>query len=114
MGKEIRVAVCHLHQQVANKNKGFRQANDVYWPFLADKLREHHVQVLMGDFNMSLFKVVPELRSRGCPVQLVAWYPWRNTGSKDLMADSCGIFFCVPCTVALAEPNVFTSTLHLH
>ena len=122
MGKEIRVAVCHLHQQVANKNTGFRQNNDSYKPFLADRLREHHVQVLMGDFNMSLFKVVPELRNNGLRVQLVAWYPWRlkadswrNTGSNDnLMADSCGIFFCVPCTVTLAEPNVFTSTLHLH
>ena len=49
---------------------------------------------------MSLFKVVPELRSRGVPVQLAAWYPWRVEGSDEPMADSCGIFMCVPCAVA--------------
>ena len=52
---------------------------------------------------MSLFKVVPELRSRGVPVQLAAWYPWRVEGSDEPMADSCGIFMCVPCAVA---PNL--------
>ena len=49
---------------------------------------------------MSLFKVVPELRSRGVPVQLAAWYPWRVEGSDEPMADSCGVFMCVPCAVA--------------
>ena len=100
MGKEIRVAVCHLHHQVANKSKGFRRQNDAFWPWLANKLKEHNIQVLMGDFNMSLFKVVPELRSRGVPAQLAAWYPWRIHASDQPMCDSCGIFMCVPCTVA--------------
>ena len=49
---------------------------------------------------MSLFKVVPELRSCGVPVQLAAWYPWHAEGSDEPMADSCGIFMCVPCAVA--------------
>ena len=53
-----------------------------------------------GDFNMSLFKVVPELRSRGVPVQLAAWYPWRVEGEDEPTADSCGIFMCAPCAVA--------------
>ena len=57
----------------------------------------------MGDFNLSLFKVVPELRRLGVPVQLAAWYPWRVAGSDEPMADSCGIFMCVPCAVA---PNL--------
>ena len=52
---------------------------------------------------MSLFKVVPELRRLGVPVQLAAWYPWRMAGSDEPMADSCGIFMCVPCAVA---PNL--------
>ena len=112
------MAVCHLHQQVSNKNTGFRQNNDCYWPFLADRLREHHVQVLMGDFNMSLFKVVPELRSRGVPVQLAAWYPWRVYGSEEPMADSCGIFMCVPATVTpQITANLFEEpwqTLDMH
>ena len=55
MGKEMRVAVCHLHNMVANKDAGFRRQNDQYWPFLAAKIKEFKVQVLMGDFNMSLF-----------------------------------------------------------
>ena len=41
---------------------------------------------------MSLFKFVPELRSRGVKVELVAWYPWKSTDGH-AMADSCGIFF---------------------
>ena len=103
MGKEMRVAVCHLHFQVANKNKKFRKNNDEFWPWLASKLKEHKVQVLMGDFNMSLFKVVPELRSRGVPIQLTAWYPWRERDTNRPMADSCGIFMCVP---AIVSPKV--------
>ena len=84
MGKELRVVVVHFHFQVANKNKGFRRNNDEFWPWLADKLKQHNIQVLMGDFNMSLFKVVPELhgtsayiggecRQRGVQVQLSKW-----------------------------------------
>ena len=98
MGKELVVMCMHLHFQVANKNKGFRKNNDDLWPWLADKIKQHGVQVLMGDFNMSLFKVVPELRSRGVPAAVAAWYPWRTKGNTPkTMADSCGIFMCVPC-----------------
>ncbi len=32
IGKELRVAVCHLHHHVGNKAKGFRKANDDFWP----------------------------------------------------------------------------------
>ena len=91
MGRELRVAVCHLHFQVGNKNKGFRRNNDHFWKFVRDELVKHNVQVLMGDFNMSLFKVVPELRSCGVRISLAAWYPWRTNGDQP-MADSCGIF----------------------
>ena len=58
---------------------------------------------------MSLFKVVPELRSLGVQVQLAAWYPWRVKGSEEPMADSCGIFMCVPCA---AEPNMGMNIFH--
>ena len=111
MGNELRVAVVHFHFQVANKNKGFRRNNDEFWPWLAYKLKQHNIQVLMGDFNLSLFKVVPELhgtsayigggcRQRGVQVQLAKWYPWRVEGSDEPMADSCGIFMCAPCAAA--------------
>ena len=89
----------HLHFQVANKNPGFRRKKNL-WPWLADMIKQYGVHVLMGDFNMSLFKVVPELRSRGVPAAVAAWYPWRTKGNTpQTMADSCGIFMCVPgCT----------------
>ena len=97
MGKEQTVMVVHLHNLVANKAVGFRRNNDKFWPWLADRIKEHGVQVMMGDFNMSLFKVVPELRSRGVEVSLGAWYPWKTPDDVP-MADSCGIFMCMPCT----------------
>ena len=59
----------------------------------------------MGDFNMSLFKVVPELRSRGVPASLVSWFPWRARGTDEPMCDSCGIFVLVP---AVVTPKVST------
>ena len=99
LGNELRVAVCHLHFAVANKNKGFRKNNDSFWPWLAKELRKHAVHVLMGDFNMSLFKVVPELRSRGVHANLCSWFPWLSAEEHVLMSDSCGIFFVMPCAV---------------
>lgn len=95
-----------MHFQVANKNKGFRKNNDEFWPWLAATLKKYEVQVLVGDFNVSLFKVVPELRSRGVPASLAAWYPWRTTSTNQPMADSCGIFVCVP---AVVTPNLTTN-----
>ena len=37
----------------------------------------YRVKVIMGDFIMPLFWVIPELRSRGATVDLGAWYPWK-------------------------------------
>ena len=45
----------------------------------------------MGDFNMSLLALREELHSRGVHLQLLAWYPWRNS-SGNTMLDSLGIF----------------------
>ena len=56
------------------------------------KIEAFEVQVLMGDFNMSLFRVIPELRSRGAVIDLGAWYPWKSLEGEP-MSDSCGIFF---------------------
>ena len=52
----------------------------------------YEVEVLMGDFNMSLFRVILELRSRGAVVDLGAWYPWKSLKGEP-MSDSCGILF---------------------
>jgi hypothetical protein len=55
-------------------------------------IQNFDVKVLMGDFNMALFLVIPELRSRGVTIDLAAWYPWKSAEGVQ-MADSCGIFF---------------------
>ena len=59
----------------------------------------------MGDFNMSVFRVVPELRERGVTIDLGAWYPWKSLGGEP-MSDSCGIFF-------VNLPGVYTLTKNL-
>ena len=90
LGKTHVVMVVHMNNVLANnrwpgKLKGF-------WDWLASKVTEHHVRVLMGDFNMSLFRVIPELRSRGVNIDLGAWFPWKTPLGQP-MSDSCGMFF---------------------
>ena len=63
-----------------------------FWDGMFDNIRTFKVQVLMGDFNMSLFRVIPELRRRGAQVDLGAWYPWKSMDGEP-MSDSQGIFF---------------------
>ena len=60
----------------------------------------------MGDFNMCLFRVIPELRSRGTTIDLAAWYPWRSLEGEP-MSDSCGIFF-------IDRPGVYTLAKGIH
>ena len=109
IGRELRVAVCHLHFLVANYKKGFKKQHVDFWPWLADELKQHQVHVLMGDFNMSLFRVVPELRSRGVDAKLVSWFPWRSQETDDTMVDSCGIFVLVPADVTPSvKANIWT------
>ena len=59
---------------------------------LAQQMKYYDVHVLMGDFNMSLFRVVPELRSRGVQAILISWFPWRAEDNGEVMVDLCGIF----------------------
>ena len=49
-----------------------------FWDWFSEKTQRFNVEVLMGDFNMSLFKVIPELRNRGATIDLGAWYPWKS------------------------------------
>ena len=82
---------------------------DKFWNWLSKKIETFNVQVLMGDFNMSLFMVIPELRSRGVKIDLGAWYPWKSLEGEP-MTDSCGIFF-------VNLPGVYTLSKnldHLH
>ena len=88
-GNEMVLMVVHMHNVLANgawpsKLKGF-------WNWCWDLCRSCGVDVLMGDFNMSFFRVIPELRSRGARIDLAAWYPWK-TPIGTPCSDSCGIF----------------------
>ena len=92
-----------MHNEVAN-GKWLRKLKH-FWEWLSKKTYTFKVQVLMGDFNMSLFRVVPELRSRGLMIDLGAWYPWKSLEGQP-MSDSCGIFF-------VDLPGVYTLTKSL-
>ena len=83
--------VMHMHYYYANAGLGNEKLKE-FWDWLESMIRTYQVKVVMGDFNMCLFRVIPEFRSRGVTVDLAAWFPWK-TKSGELMADSCGIFF---------------------
>ena len=73
LGQTHNVMVMHLHHHMANNHWPSKLTE--FWSWLAEKLREYNVKVMMGDFNMALFEVVPQLRSRGVGIDMVAWYP---------------------------------------
>ena len=114
-GKRIKVLTVHLHRHTAKREKGFRLAYARFWPYLKRVLLQEGTQILMGDFNMALWRVVPELRLLGVTVTLVAWFPWKSSSDKagfhhEPMSDSCGIFVIGQDVVA----GVLTSMKHLH
>jgi len=110
IGKEHNVMVVHMHNDLANLVHGVKKLEEC-WCWLSEKIQEFKVQVLMGDFNMSLFMVIPELRSRGTVIDLGAWYPWKSLEGEP-MSDSCGIFFVgLPGVYAL---NKNINDLHDH
>ena len=100
--------VVHMHNELANLVLKQHRL-DKFWNWLSKKIETFNVQVLMGDFNMSLFRVIPELRSRGAVIDLGAWYPWKSLEGEP-MSDSQGIFF-------VNLPGVYTLSKnlgHLH
>ena len=107
LGKTHVVMVVHMHNVLAN-NKWPKKLQE-FWDWLALKVTQHGVRVLMGDFNMSLFRVIPELRDRGVNIDLGAWFPWKTPMGMP-MSDSCGIFFInMPGEYTLAK-----GLMHLH
>ena len=93
-GSSVTVCVVHLHRDTAKQNKngkGFRAALDKWWPYLCDLLLKHGVDILCGDFNMSLTQVNPQLRDKGLVCDLASAYFWRGLDGSPCL-DSCGIF----------------------
>ena len=82
LGQTHSVMAMHLHHHMANNHWPAKLKE--FWSWLAEKLREYNVKVMMGDFNMALFEVVPQLRSRGVNIDMVAWYPWKSLRVSDV------------------------------
>jgi len=70
-GKEIRVIAVHMHHELANGGK-WKTAYNQFWDCCYYLCKTHNVDLLMGDFNMSLFRVIPEFRNRGGTIDLAA------------------------------------------
>ena len=92
----------HLHCETARKattgTGGRAAALKNFWNELALCAVKHKPMILAGDFNMSLFMVVPELRARGIQVTTASWYPYKapkkntHNGAVYTQVDSCGIW----------------------
>ena len=73
-GKEIRVMAVHMHHELANGGN-WKTAYTQFGACCYDLCKTHNVDVLMGCFSMSLFRVIPEFRNRGGTIDLAAGYP---------------------------------------
>ncbi len=109
IGTEVNVMVVHMHNEFANRK--LRPGSLGAW---YDKLQvmlvRYDVKVLMGDFNMSLFRVIPEMRQRGLTIDLGAWLPWKGLPRGLPMADSTGIFM----VEAPGQYTLVKNVRHLH
>ena len=83
----------------AKKDKKASQIADGYTRFfdtLAAECLLHKVQLLYGDWNMSLLVVKDELKTRNLEVDLCAWMPMAQPDNKPWF-DSCSMFLVGGC-----------------
>ena len=96
LGKKVNVMGVHGHYHTT-KLKLSNTLHDNWRERIKDCIVEHKVNFLVGDFNMSLTQVVPQLRKRGLAIDTCSWYPWLHTdhseGGYCLGMDSCAIFY---------------------
>ena len=88
LGSSHTCRIIHLHRHLANGYWPNRLVQFFNWLAVA----ANDTDVLMGDFNMALFLVVPQLRQRQVIIDLTAWFPWKLPNCTP-MVDSCAIFF---------------------
>ena len=95
LGKSVNCMGVHGHSRTMKMQ--WKAVYIKFWDRLAEKIRQYDIEVMAGDFNMSLTRVVPELRSRGLQCDCIAWYPWIHKTEKchdqPLGFDSCGVFY---------------------
>ena len=89
--------VCGVHGHAMTMRGKWPRVLDEFWKRLAAQIKKYGVQILAGDFNMSMTNVIPKLRSHGIQCDCIAWYPWvhkthRHNG-QPLGFDSCAIFY---------------------
>ena len=87
----------HLHHKTAKKHTGFAEAHQTFWKELYAMIVLHEVNIMSGDFNMSVFLVISILRSMGLIIDLGAIYPWKQTNRERPFSDSCAIFLIGGC-----------------
>lgn len=99
----MNVLNAYMNDMTSKRASCLGEAADRFWDLLAKWIVECDIHVLAGDFNASLFQVVPELRDRGVDFQLGAWYArekstckvdseGRRSPPENPRIDSCGIF----------------------
>ena len=95
LGKSLNCMGVHGHCRTMKMQ--WKEVYTAFWDRLADKLKQFDIEIMAGDFNMSLTRVVPELSRRGLQCDCIAWYPWIHKTVKchdqPLGFDSCGVFF---------------------
>ena len=92
LGKKPVTMGVHFHYATAGYQQGLREKHRDFWTKLARLIERHRVVILAGDWNKSMMKVVPELRSRGILIETAAWYPWCGGIRDTPHADSLAIF----------------------
>ena len=86
-----------MHCRTAKKEtKDPKATQKRFWDTLAKYVLKYGVRFLAGDFNMSLFRVVPEMRARGFQITLAAWQPFYMERQGEMCVDSCGLFVIDP------------------
>lgn len=83
------------HHRTARYARGFKVAHVAFWDEVASLILQYDVRMLAGDFQASLWRVIPMLQARGIHMQLAAWRVGWHPGTGDgdeLLVDSCGIF----------------------
>ena len=85
----------HLNNVIAKKGCGVQTLHN-FWDRMCRYIIDYEVRFLVGDFNMALWRVIPEMRARGMQINLLAWSPWMVfNGEKDdscVRCDTCGSF----------------------
>ena len=96
---ELAIANVHLSSKTAKKDSGLRGqavALKAFYDRLATYVMRFGARLMVGDWNMQLFSVIPEMRARGFEISLAAWFPFHFGKEAENRSDSCGIFTIGP------------------